>query len=185
MFSKLPLVLLPLLLLSCSSTRHYYILTPSGKPPSHQGKGIGIGPVTIADYLVEKPYVVFQSSPNRMEISDLQEWAGDLRSNFTRVLGTNLGRRMNTGNIRSYPWDRKNELQYQVTVDLSQFHGTSDGDAILEASWRAYSLPGGRLITTQTTTLLEPMTEDGFDALVAAQSRLVDQLAAEIAAQLK
>lgn len=185
MFSKLLILFLPLLLLSCSSTRQYYILTDAGKAPTNQGKGIGIGPVTIADYLVEKPYVVFQSSPNRMEISDLQEWAGDLRSNFSRVLGTNLGRRMNTGNVRIYPWDRENELRYQVTVDLSQFHGTSDGDALLEASWRAYSLPEGQLIASESTTLLEPMTEDGFDALVAAQSRLVDQLAAEIAVKLR
>lgn len=171
-------------LTSCSTHRNFYILSPAGKAPASGGIGIGIGPVDIANYLTERPYIVFQSSPNKMEISDLHEWAGDLSNDFSRVLATNLGRHKNTGNVRTYPWDHEGDLKFQVTIDVRQFHGTSEGDAILEASWRVYSLPESRLVTSKTTTLHEALQGDGFEALVAAQSRLIDKLALTIAKQL-
>lgn len=173
-----------LALSSCSSQRSYYVLSPAGPAPSGGGIGIGIGPVTMADYLVERPYLVFQSSPNKMELSDDHVWGGDLENDFTRVLASNIGRRTNTGNTRTYPWGRENELKYQITVDVRQFHGTADGDAILEASWRVYVLPDSRLKTSKTTTLREPLLKDGYEELAATQSRLIDKLAAEIAAKL-
>ncbi|MGJ8696496.1 MAG: PqiC family protein [Verrucomicrobiaceae bacterium] len=173
------------LLLSCSTGRNYYVLSPVHNAPARHGIGIGVGPVSMADYLVERPYVIFQSTPHKMEISDMHEWAGDLRNDFTRVLSSNLGHHMGTGNLRIYPWERDLELRYQITVDVTRFHGTADGDAILEASWRAYELPGSRLITSQTTTLREPLADDGFESLVAAQSRLIDQLSKTISTNLK
>ncbi|MFT6241861.1 MAG: putative lipoprotein YmbA [Akkermansiaceae bacterium] len=184
MLSPLLILVTFFALASCSTERNYYLLSPVGKPPSGGGIGIGVGPVTMADYLVERPYLVFQSTPNKMEISDLHEWGGDLRNDFTRVLASNLGRRKGTGNIRTYPWERENELKYQITVDVRQFHGTADGDALLEASWRAYELPGSRLIASKTSTLREPITNDGFEELAAAQSRLIDKLAAAISKEL-
>lgn len=178
-------ILLSLLALtSCSTETSYYVLAPVGRAPSGGGIGIGVGPITMADYLVERPYLVFQSSANKMEISDDHVWGGDLRNDFTRVLASNLGRRKGTGNTRTYPWEREKELKYQITVDVRQFHGTPDGDAVLEASWRVYELPGSRLIASKTSTLREPLTRDGFEELAAAQSRLVDQLAAAIAKKL-
>lgn len=172
-------------LASCSSERNFYVLSPGGQAPARGGMGLGVGPVDVADYLVERPYIVFQSSPNKMEISDLHEWAGSLRDDFSRVLASNLGRLKNSGNVRTYPWDREKDLKYQIAVDVRQFHGTADGDALLEASWRVYQLPDSRLVTSKTTTLREPLSGDGFEALVAAQSRLVDQLAQNIAPYLK
>ncbi len=179
------LLLLPFLALaSCSTERSYYVLSPTGQAPSSGGVGIGVGPVTMADYLIERPYLVFQSSPNKMEISNNHVWGGELRNDFTRVLASNLGRRKNTGNTRTYPWEREKELKYQVTVDVRQFHGTPNGEAVLEASWRAYELPGSRLIASKTNSLREPLTQDGFEELAAAQSRLIDKLAAVIAKEL-
>lgn len=174
------------LLVSCSSPqRNFYVLSAAGPAPSGGGIGIGVGPVDIASYLSERPYVVFQSSPNKMEISDQHEWAGDLRSGFMSVLASNLGSRTSSGNVRTYPWDHEGDLDYQVTVDIRQLHGTAHGDALLEASWRVYQLPDSRLVTSKTTTLREPLSGDGFEALVAAQSRLVDRLALTIAPYLK
>ncbi len=178
-------LVLCLSLAGCGGGTNHYVLAPSGKAPARGGPGIGIGPVTVADYLSERPYLVFQSTPTKMEVSDEHQWAGDLASNFSRTLGTDLGYRLGTGNIQQYPWTKESELRYQITVDVNQFHGTADGEAILEASWRAYSLPDGRLITSKTSTLQEPLTEDGFEKLAEAQSRLVDQLAVDIAGALK
>ena len=173
-----------LLLANCSSPRSYYVLSPAGPAPSGGGIGIGIGPVTMADYLVERPYLVFQSSPNKMEISSDHVWGGDLGNDFTRVLASNIGRRKHTGNTRTYPWEREKDLKYQITIDVRQFHGTANGDAVLEASWRVYALPDSRLITSKTSILREPLLKDGYEALAATQSKLIDRLAAEISTKL-
>ncbi|MDB4354177.1 PqiC family protein [Akkermansiaceae bacterium] len=173
------------LLLSCSTNTSYYVLAPAGKAPARQGLGLGIGPIIVADYLVERPYLIFQSSPHKMEMSDLHQWSGALGDNFARVLGTNLGRRVVSGRIQTYPWDPKNTLDYQISADIHQFHGTADGDALLEASWRIYRLPEGTLVTSRTKTLTTPLQGDGYEALVSAQSSLVDMLAAEIEKSLR
>lgn len=178
------LLILSLLILGCGGTIQHYVLAPAGKVPSGSGVGIGVGPVTVADYLAERPYLIFQSTPTKMEVSDEHQWAGDLASNVSRTLATNLGYRLGTGNIRQYPWSKESEISYQVTVDVNQFHGTATGDAILEASWRAYSLPSGKLITSRTSTLTEPIIGDGFEKLAEAQSRLIDQLSSVIADRL-
>ena len=181
-FYLLPLICC--LLAACGGGRNFYVLSPTGEPPATQGIGIGVGPVDMANYLTEKPYVVFQSSPNKLEISDEHEWAGELPDEFARVLGSNLGRRLNTGDVRTYPWTRESGLDYQVTVNVHRFHGTAEGDAILSATWRVYRLPGSRLVASRTSTLTEPLQADGYEELVAAESRLVDRLAGEIAGQM-
>lgn len=187
MKTVIPIIALCLAIAGCGGGNiNHYVLATSGRAPSGGGgAGIGIGPVTVADYLSQQPYLIFQSTPTKMEVSDEHQWAGDLSSNFSRTLGTDLGNRMGTGNIRQYPWDKDSELQYQISVDVNRFHGTANGDAILDASWRAYSLPSGRLIAVKTSTLTEPLAGDGFEKLAEAQSRLVDQLSKVIAAELR
>ena len=185
MLMKFSILAFALLSLSCSESRNFYVLSPAGKALLNQGVSLGIGPINMADYLVERPYLAFQSGPNKMEMSDLHEWSGDLGDNFGRVLGTNLGRRLGTGNIHNYPWNPGSKIRYQVTVDINQFHGDNDGDAILEASWRVYALPGSAIVRSHTSTLSCPLEKDGYEALVAAQSKLVDMLAADIAAAIR
>lgn len=171
---------------SCTTTLNhkYYILSPAGPAPSHQGVGIGVGPVITAPYL-DRPYLIFQSSENTLEINEYQEWAGDMHSEFARVLATNIGRKVNTGNLQTYPWAKDSEIRYQVAVDVKRFHGTANGDAILEATWRVYKLPESKLLISNSTTMLEPLAKDGFEALAAAQSRLVDRLAAKITTSIR
>lgn len=162
----------------------YYLLTPAGPAPAGGGIGIGVGPVTVAEYL-NRSNLVFQSGAQKLEVADGHHWAGDLRRSIASVMASNLGRELGTGNVRTYPWDRDGELRYQIVIDVRQMHGTSDGGAMLEASWRVYALPGSKLIASRSTTLRERLTEDGFEALAAAESRLLMRLAGEIAASLR
>lgn len=158
----------------------YYLLTASGPAPTGGGMGIGVGPVVVAEYL-DRSNLVFQTGTQRLEVADGHYWAGDLRKSVASAMASNLGRELKTGNVRTYPWERDDELRYQVTLDIRQFHGTADGYALLEASWRVYSLPGGRLVSSRSGTFREPQNRDGFEELAAAQSRALQQMAREIA----
>lgn len=182
---KLTALLFCVLLAGCGSGINFYVLAPVGKAPAKGGPGIGVGPVTIADYLVARPYLFFQSTPTKMETSDEHQWAGDLEGNFKSALCTDLGYRRGSGNVQEYPWVRESDLSYQVAVDVKRFHGTADGDAVLEASWRVYALPSSRLLGSGNSTLTEPLEEDGFEKLAEAQSRLVDRLAVVLAKEMR
>ncbi len=173
-----------LLLGSCSQpSQHFYVLTASGPVPSGGGVGIGVGPVTIAEYL-DRVNLVVSESPNQLGVAESHRWAGDLTSLITRVLAANLGRELSTGNVRAYPWQNDSEVRYQVTLDIRQLHSQSDGQAVIEAGWRAYSFPDRRLKASKTFTASEPLEADGYNASVAAQSRLLERLAKHIASSL-
>ncbi|MCW1921180.1 PqiC family protein [Luteolibacter arcticus] len=176
--------LLSVQLFSCAPAKSFYVLTPEGPAPSGGGMSLGVGPVSLASYL-DRANLVFQESGNRMGVAESHRWAGDLEENIARVTATNLGRRLGTGNVRTYPWGSDSDLRYQVSLDIRQLHGTADGEAVLEAAWRVYSLPDRRMVTSKSWSGSEPLKADGYDEVAAAQSRLLARLATEIAATLR
>ena len=174
-----------LLLAGCGTgARQFYVLTSDGPAPSGGGPGIGVGPVALAEY-IDRPNLVVAESENQLGIADSHRWAGDLSASIARVTATNLGRRLNTGNIHTYPWRGDDGLRYQVTIDIRQLHGAADGHAVIEAGWRAYALPERRIVASRTFVDREPLAADGYQPLVAAQSRLLSRLADDIAKSLR
>jgi uncharacterized lipoprotein YmbA len=173
------------LLAACStSTRSFYVLTADGPAPAGGGQGIGVGPVTLAEY-IDRPNLVIAEGDNQLGISESHRWAGDLSASVARVTAANLGRRLKTGNVRTYPWRGDDGIRYQVTIDIRQFHGAADGNAVIEAGWRAYALPERKLAASRTFVDREPLAADGYQPLVAAQSRLLSRLADDIATALR
>lgn len=162
----------------------FYMLSPEGPLPSGGGTGIGVGPVSLAEY-VDRQNIVIQSGPNKLELAESHLWAGDLDNSVARVVATNLGRRLDTGNVRAYPWQRDSEIDFQVAIDIREFIAGSDGYAHIEATWRVYSLPGSKLVRSKTFIAKEPIENEDFEAVVAAQSRLLGKLSEDIAASIK
>ena len=166
------------------ATKNFYVLTASGPVPSGGGIGIGVGPINMAEYL-DRPNLVIQEAPNQLSVAEDHRWAGDLSASIVRVVAADLGRRVGTGNVRTYPWLRDDELRYQVTLDIRQLHSEADGYAVIEAGWRLYSLPDRKLKTSRTFTSREALQSDGYNSSVAAQSVLLDRLAGEIAGAIR
>ncbi|MES2437658.1 MAG: PqiC family protein [Verrucomicrobiota bacterium] len=182
---RLFILLAAVLLGGCAQpTKTFYVLTSSGPAPGGGGLGLGVGPVSIAEYL-DRPNLVTQESANQLGVAEDHRWAGDLTGNITRVTAANLGRQLRTGNVRTYPWQTDSEISYQITLDVRQLHSQTDGFAVCEIGWRAYSLPDRRLKASKTFTDREPLGADGYDASVAAQSRLLERLAESISASLR
>jgi len=179
------ILLAVLLVAGCAqSNKSFYVLTANGPAPSGGGTAIGVGPVTLAEY-IDRPNLVVQQGSNQLAVSEDNRWAGDLSASIARVTAANLGREMKTGNVRTYPWQSDEEIDYQVTLDIRQLHSEVDGYAVIEAGWRAYSLPDRRLKASRTFVDREPLAADGYAAMVAAQSRLLARLAENIAAGLR
>ena len=176
------LLLAAFALAGCSSGESYYRLSAEGPVPANTGGvSIGVGPVNLPDY-IDRGEVVFQSQDNKFEIPYERRWAGNLRATATRVLGTNLARELNTGNLWLYPWDPGTPVRWQVRVEVRQFHARSGGDAILQCEWRIEDRTTRRAVVRRVSDLSEPVRGDGYEAIVAAESRLLARLARAIAA---
>ena len=183
--NRLFILLAAVLVAGCSQpSQTFYVLTASGPVPSGGGIGIGVGPINLAEYL-DRANLVTQEAPNQLGVAEDHRWAGDLTASIARVTAANLGRQLHTGNVRTYPWQTDSEISYQITLDVRQLHSETDGFAICEIGWRAYSLPDRRLTASKPFTDREPLESAGYNASVAAQSRLLERLAENIAASLR
>jgi uncharacterized protein len=182
---QLFLFLTVVLMAGCAQpSKKFYVLTSQGPSPSGSGVGIGVGPVALAEYL-DRPNLVTQESANQLSVSEDHRWAGDLSESIVRVSAANLGRLVKSGNVRVYPWQRDDEIDYQVTLDVRQLHSTQDGYAVIEAGWRVYAFPERSLKASRTFVDREPLESDGYDSMVAAQSRLMARLAQDISSSIR
>lgn len=176
-----------LCLASCGTPEAYYRLSAEGPAPAHAAAdpALGVGPIDLPEY-INRPELVFQSGPNRFEVPYGHRWAGSLAEAATQALAANLARRLGNGNVHPYPWAPGTALDRQVIVDIRQFHAVTGGDAILEAAWQIRDLNhgagSGALAAGGSGRFDEPLAEGGYDAVVAAQSRLISRLADAIAA---
>ena len=184
MFKAIAIALCAVLFTACAGSRSFYMLTADGPAPSGGGRGIGVGPIVLAEY-IDRSNLVVQDAPNRLAVAEDHRWAGDLAASIARVTAANLGRRLKTGNVRTYPWPRDEDISDQVTLDIRQLHGGADGFAVIEAGWRVYALPDRRLKASRTFVAREQLAADGYQAMVAAQSRLLARLADDIAAGMR
>jgi uncharacterized lipoprotein YmbA len=185
MTRTIAIILTGLFLLGCAAPpKSFYVLTADGPAPSGSGIGIGVGPVSVAEY-IDRANLVLAEGPNQLSVAEDHRWAGDLSSSIARVTAANLGRRIGTGNVHTYPWKGDDGLRYQIAIDIRQLHGAADGYAVIEASWRAYSLPDRKIKASRTFVDREALESDGYQSLVAAQSRLISRMSADIATALR
>ncbi len=69
-------------------------------------------------------------------------------------------------------------------MDVRQFHAVSGGDAVLDVSWRFEAPETRRVLRRENGSFHEKIIGDGYEPVVAAESRLVEQLAEVISRSL-
>lgn len=174
------------MLLACCGTSRlaHYALKADGPAPSASGVGIVVGPVDLAEY-IDRPNLIVEEHPRNFQAAADHRWAGDLGAQIADLTASNLGRRLKTGNIHRYPSPGNPRIRYQVSLDIRQFHGGADGYAVIEAAWRVHTLPERQLLATHTFSDRQALAQDGYPALIEAQSELLSRLADAIAPTLK
>src|SRR5262249_15427544 len=102
------IVLLLLTLGGCSNTsptRFYVLSAMTDQAAAVPGKGpaVGIGPITLPQYL-NRPQIVTPVSGNQLAVAEVDQWGGDLNDNVTRALATNLSSLLETDRVFPFPW---------------------------------------------------------------------------------
>lgn len=176
---------------TASQPTRFYVLSAS--PNSHVTPTAGenrhnvtveVGPVELPEY-VDRPQIVTHKSANAFQLAEFDQWAEPLSDNFSRVLIENLSSVLeadqSAGQIMVFEWPVPMPTSYRVTVQVTQFLGTLQASASLQARWTIFGKAGKEVLVTRQSRFSEPVAGPGYEALVVAMSRTVAALSREIA----
>jgi hypothetical protein len=174
------------LLQGCAATPETKLYLLSALEPEAPAAGgdrpmvIGLGPVTLPDYL-DRPQIVLRVSENRLAAAEFHRWAEPLTANVVRVLAENLAARFAAGRILLHPWRKDESPDYQVRVEVLRFDAGPDEAVHLIANWSV----NGREGAPRRAEIAVPAAIHDFEAVVSGESEALAQLSREIAGELR
>jgi hypothetical protein len=166
------------LLAACgsSSPTHYYALATDNLPAQEQARTgimIGIGPITLPDYLARTTIV--QRNNNELTLSEFNLWAEPLTDATPRVLTSYLRSAMPNHRFIASPWGRYNIPDARMPVRISRFEAV-DGQVELIAEWQLFDNNNTEILF-RTEQFSAPINGTGFDAIAEAHNDALKQLA--------
>ncbi len=151
--------------------------------PAPASPVLGIGPVELPAYL-DRTQIVTRGGNASMHLAEFDQWIEPVHDNFERALLENLAGMLGDRPVVSHPWPVGMRPDRQVSIQVRRFDGELGREAVLRAEWSVLDADG-RLVLWRQSALREPVQGQDYTALVAAQSRLVAALAAQIAQGLE
>ena len=182
------LLLVISVLAGCGSTprsNHYLLTSGAADVPTGDSPSIGVGPVTVPEYLNRDP-LVYRRSHNQLQISNEERWAEPLQDGITRVLALNLATQLNTGNVQAFPYHARRRPDVGVKLRVLRLDAEASS-ARLVAEWLLYRPATGEALERRLTTL-QTAIDPGQDLpgqIPGAYSTLLWDLGEEIAAGIR
>jgi len=193
-------LVLPVLLAACSSTGNnvdtrFYLLSqlpattaPLSSAPTQPPLAVTLTPVQLPQYL-ERPQIVIRVAPNRLELSEFDNWGGSLEKNMTRVLAAILSLLLASPDIQIASTRRSVNRDAHVELQVMQFERSPDGRTVLNTQWRLFGPDRDQPPKiTQISRFVSdsipdatPASDPDRTAVVAAMSQLLGELSQTIA----
>jgi uncharacterized protein len=171
----------------CASTSpsRFYTLSSTSAPAAmpQANFSVAVGPVSVPA-AVDRPQIVVRTGPNQVFIDEFNRWASPLKNDIARVIVENLVSMLGTTQVAIFPQSPAANASYRVVIDLLRFDSEPGNAATLDALWKVSSAKEV-LVRQGRTTLIEPTQGGDYAALVAAHSRALGQLSAEIAKAIR
>jgi uncharacterized protein len=191
---------IPFLVLSgCSSPNPtFYTLSPAPipiVPPTAKATRIMIGPVSLPPAL-DRPQLVMQNNSNTVEVYEYHRWANTLKGDVGDVIASNVAQALAISNVWSFSQSTQANFDYQVLIDVQNIDTKLGDRVVVDVMWTikpaAKVKPSGKLASGSSSVstekpnmgrslVEEQVTGNGFEAMVAAQSRAFAKVGQEIA----
>lgn len=153
-------------------------------PPTEQAAAelpvLAVGPVDLPDYL-RRPQIVSREGQNRIKVAQFDRWAAPLNEQVERVLAENLASRLPQLVVVNYR-EQRFRPQYRITMSIERFERQGDGRVRLAGRWTLANAETGAALLSRRDTFDVPVQGPGYEAVVAAQSSALAQLADAISA---
>lgn len=148
------------------------------------GISVGIRPIEIPDYL-DRTQIVTRDGLNELKIAEFERWSGSLRENINMILAENISILLASDRILSYPWDPAVKIDYWIAVNVIRLEGVPGDHVSLKAQWTISSSKEDKETVIRISDLREKISENSYEAMVAAMSRTFESLSREIASEIK
>ena len=146
-----------------------------------QKLSVGVDAFSIPSY-IDKPQIVIRAA-NNVEIrpSEMNRWSESLNVMMPRILADDLSLLFPASLIKPRGYDREN-FDYVIAVEVNRFDGSWKEEAVLDVWWNITD-KNGKTLSRKRSNLRAPL-KTSYDELAQAQSRLLAELAAEVAAEI-
>jgi len=145
---------------------------------------VGIGPLTIPDYL-KRPQIVTRRSNSQLQIEEFHRWAGQLEKGIGAVIVDNLTDQLGSERVVTFPWDRFAKPDFRVVYDIQRFDGIPGEEAVLKVRWTVFDTATGTADRVRGKMYRLRVESSEFKSLVEAQSRLLGQFSRDLGAELR
>jgi len=168
-------------------TQLYLLRSDSGNAfgDSDQVAEVGLGSVRVASY-IDQPGLALELPDGTMRAARYHQWAEPLRESLRGYLANAIAAKSGQP-VRPAAYGQTNWRSYTkqlIDVRVQELHGTGSGAARLVAMWAIIDAAERTLVSEHEFVGEEPLDGSGYPALVAAEERLLNRLAAEIAQAL-
>jgi len=183
---SLACVCLVVLLAGCGGSpkeRYYALTAPAPAAGGAAAPAIAVGPVSVPE-MVDQARIVVRAAGPEVTMYEYHRWASPLKGEIARVIAANLAQELGTTRVWSYAQTTVGKPDYQVLVDVQRFDSVL-GDAVsIDALWTVRPAAGGAPKTGRSS-VREPVSGAGFDALAAAHSRALAGVSRDIAGAIR
>ncbi len=168
-----------------SATAHFYTLssTAAADAGAAASYAVAVGPVTVPGY-ADRPQLVVQAGPNRVELKEFERWATPLDEAVARVVAGDLATLLGTTQVATVPLPTGFAPAYQAAIDVQRFESTPNQGVLVEAVWVVRRSAGGEPRMGRTVAS-ENAGGEGFETLAAAHSRALAKVSVDIAAAIR
>jgi len=144
---------------------------------------VALAPVQVPRYL-DRPQLVTRTDANTLRLSEFDKWSEPLADMIGRVLSEDLARRLPHQRVFVLPVRQAVPIDRIVDVQIMRFDADASGLVTLDARWQVFAGAGRSLLAARDSVVRETASGAGEAATVAAMSRALSRLSADIAAAL-
>ncbi len=142
---------------------------------------VGLGPIRIPEYL-NRPQIMVAISDNQYSISEEHRWAENLDQNILLALYKVLPAQLNTDHVLRYPWSQRQDINYQVSVDILDLTINPQGQSQFIAQWSIKVKEKANIDKRFECSL--PASRVDYALMVKVQSQCLTQLGQAISKSL-
>lgn len=175
-----------LLLAACASPNvRYYALAAPALPTGQASStvSIAVGPTTVAE-AIDRPQLVVRRSDTKVDVLEEDRWVDTPKREIPRVLAAHLAGLLPSAQVAPYPQQASAAAAWQILLDVQSFDARPGEAVSIELVWTLRRDSDGQRRTWRMIER-EPMQGTSPEAVVAAWSRALGRLAAQMATQLK
>ena len=165
---------------SSTPNSNFYLLESSSQTSSvsQRKMNVAVQDIILTEYL-QRPQIVLQSVGNpELKISEFNRWASPLDEMVQNTLIEDLGKALPSSVVK--PLVYGGGSQYIVKLNIEKIGGYFKEKAYLSGQWQILSTTG-RVLKQQDFIFEEPMNDATYSSYVVAQSKLLSELAEELA----